>query len=148
MVNINEITLSIVDQSPVRKGGTAKDALEESIELAIFAESIGYERYWVSEHHNSSSFSGTSPEILIGQIAAKTTSIRVGSGGVMLSHYSAMSASIASTYNGIFSIRSLGPFSVTRMSFSKRMPKFSSGIYFYELQVGNQSLRKKMILIK
>tara|TARA_B100000676_G_scaffold40892_1_gene38828 strand:+ start:936 stop:2042 length:1107 start_codon:yes stop_codon:yes gene_type:complete len=90
MANINEITLSIVDQSPVRKGGTAKDALEESIELAVLAESIGYERYWVSEHHNSSSFSGTSPEILIGQIAARTTKIRVGSGGVMLSHYSAL----------------------------------------------------------
>ena len=90
MANIKEIILTVVDQSPVRQGGTAKDALEESIELAIHTETLEYERYWVAEHHNSSSFSGTSPEILIGQIAAKTTKIRVGSGGVMLSHYSAL----------------------------------------------------------
>ena len=82
--------LTVVDQSPVRKGGTSSDALRESVELATWVEKIGYSRYWVAEHHNSSSFSGTSPEILIGQIAAKTKHIRVGSGGVMLSHYSAL----------------------------------------------------------
>ena len=60
------------------------------MELARHAEGFGYSRYWVAEHHNSSSFSGTSPEILIGQIAAGTERIRVGSGGVMLSHYSAL----------------------------------------------------------
>ena len=54
------------------------------------AEGLGYRRYWVAEHHNSGSFSGTSPELLIGQIAAVTKTIRVGSGGVMLSHYSAL----------------------------------------------------------
>ncbi len=86
----SELTLSVVDQSPVRKGGTAADALRESVRLAQAAERFGYARYWVAEHHNSGSFAGTSPEILIGQIAAATQSIRVGSGGVMLSHYSAL----------------------------------------------------------
>ena len=81
------LTLSVVDQSPMRLGGTSADALSESVKLAQIVEKLGYERYWVAEHHNSSSFSGTSPEILVGQIAAKTNSIRVGSGGVMLSHY-------------------------------------------------------------
>ena len=82
--------MSIVDQSPVRKGGTAADALRESVRLAQAAERLGYARYWVAEHHNTGSFTGTSPEILIGQIAANTRRIRVGSGGVMLSHYSAL----------------------------------------------------------
>ena len=84
------LTLSVVDQSPMRFGGTSADALSESVKLAQIVEKLGYERYWVAEHHNSSSFSGTSPEILVGQIAAKTNSIRVGSGGVMLSHYSSL----------------------------------------------------------
>ncbi len=90
MARITDITLTIVDQSPVRRGGTPRDSLQETVELAKKAESFGYKRYWVAEHHNSSSFSGTSPEILIGQIAANTSRIRVGSAGVMLSHYSAL----------------------------------------------------------
>jgi luciferase family oxidoreductase group 1 len=82
--------LGVVDQSPVREGGTAADALRETIALAVATEAMGYERYWVAEHHNVPNFAGTSPEILVGQIAAHTKSIRVGSGGVMLSHYSAL----------------------------------------------------------
>ena len=85
----SELSLSVVDQSPVRKGGTARDALTETIELARAVERLGYQRFWVAEHHNLANFAGTSPEILIGQIAANTQSIRVGSGGVMLPHYSA-----------------------------------------------------------
>jgi len=83
-------TLSVVDQSPVRSGGTAGDALRETIELAVATERLGYERFWVAEHHNARNFAGTSPEILVGQIAANTSTIRVGSGGVMLSHYSSL----------------------------------------------------------
>ena len=82
--------LSVVDQSPMRRGGSAAEALRESVQLAQIAEKLGYSRYWVAEHHNAGSFAGTSPELLIGQIAANTRSIRVGSGGVMLSHYSAL----------------------------------------------------------
>ncbi len=86
----NDLTLSIVDQSPVRRGGSAAEALKESVGLAQLADELGYERYWVAEHHNTGSFSGTSPEILIGRIAGATNHIRVGSGGVMLPHYSAL----------------------------------------------------------
>jgi luciferase family oxidoreductase group 1 len=82
-------SLSIVDQSPVRQGGTAAEALQETIALAVAADALGYDRYWVAEHHNLANFASTSPEILIGQIAARTHRIRVGSGGVMLTHYSA-----------------------------------------------------------
>lgn len=85
-----KLTLSVVDQSPVRDGSTAGDALRETIQLAVVAEKLGYQRFWVAEHHNLSGFAGTCPEIMIGQIAARTNSIRVGSGGVMLSHYSAL----------------------------------------------------------
>ena len=86
----NELTLSIVDQSPVRKNGSAAQALNESVQLARHAEQLGYTRYWVAEHHNTGSFAGTAPEILITQIASHTQSIRVGSAGVMLPHYSAL----------------------------------------------------------
>ena len=84
------LELSVVDQAPVRKGGSGGQALRESIELAVAAERLGYQRFWVAEHHNLPSLAATSPEILIGQIAAATDRIRVGSGGVMLLHYSAL----------------------------------------------------------
>jgi len=84
-----KLRLSVVDQAPVRKGGTAADALRESLALAERTDALGYERYWVAEHHSLPSIASTSPEILIGLIAARTRTIRVGSGGVMLTHYSA-----------------------------------------------------------
>ncbi len=82
------IRLSALDQSPIRSGGTAAQALAESIELARHVETLGYERFWVAEHHGSASFAGCSPEVLLARIAAETQHIRVGSGGVMLMHYS------------------------------------------------------------
>jgi luciferase family oxidoreductase group 1 len=84
------LQLSVLDQSPVREGGTATDALQETIALAVATEAMGYRRFWVAEHHNLGNFAGTSPEVLIGQIAARTRTIKVGSGGVMLTHYSAL----------------------------------------------------------
>ncbi len=85
-----KLQLSVVDQSPMREGSSAGVALRETIQLAQAAEAMGYERYWVAEHHNLPNFAGTAPEVLIGQIAANTRRIRVGSGGVMLSHYSSL----------------------------------------------------------
>ncbi len=80
--------LSVLDQSPIRKGGTARDAVLETIALAKACEGFGYLRYWLAEHHNTSSFAGSTPEVLIARVAAETSSIRVGSGGIMLPHYS------------------------------------------------------------
>jgi luciferase family oxidoreductase group 1 len=80
--------LSILDQSPIRKDGTAADAIAETVALAKACEALGYHRYWVAEHHNTGSFAGSCPEILVARLAAETRSIRVGSGGVMLTHYS------------------------------------------------------------
>jgi luciferase family oxidoreductase group 1 len=80
--------LSILDQSPVSEGSTGAQALRNTIELARLADRLGYHRYWVAEHHGGPMLAGASPEALIGPIAAATTAIRVGSGGVMLPHYS------------------------------------------------------------
>lgn len=85
---MQDLKLGVVDQSPVRTGGTAADAVRETLELARVAERLGYARYWLAEHHSTNSFAGSSPAVLIPAVAGATRTIRVGSGGVMLSHYS------------------------------------------------------------
>jgi luciferase family oxidoreductase group 1 len=82
------LKLGILDQSPVRNGGTAADAVRETLELARLGDRLGYQRYWLAEHHSTNSFAGAAPEVLIPAVAGTTRRIRVGSGGVMLSHYS------------------------------------------------------------
>src|SRR3954454_7304380 len=84
------VLLSVLDQSPVRTGSTPAEAIQETIRLAEAVDRLGYHRYWLPEHHSSAALAGPSPEILIGQVAARTSRLRVGSGGVMLSHYSAL----------------------------------------------------------
>jgi luciferase family oxidoreductase group 1 len=80
--------LSVLDQSPIAEGSTGADALHNTLDLARLTDALGYHRYWVAEHHGGPMLAGPSPEVLIGPIAAATTAIRVGSGGVMLPHYS------------------------------------------------------------
>jgi luciferase family oxidoreductase group 1 len=80
--------VSILDQSPVAEGSTGAQALRNTIDLAQLADRLGYHRFWVSEHHGGPMLAGPSPEALIGPIASATELIRVGSGGVMLPHYS------------------------------------------------------------
>ncbi|CAN0642579.1 MsnO8 family LLM class oxidoreductase [Burkholderia cepacia] len=80
--------LSVLDKSPVAPGETAADALARSVSLARFADAAGYHRYWLAEHHNTAALACPSPEILIAHVLAHTRRIRVGSGGVMLQHYS------------------------------------------------------------
>jgi luciferase family oxidoreductase group 1 len=80
--------LSVLDQSPIPEGSTGADALHNTLDLAVTADELGYHRYWVAEHHGGPMLASASPEALIGPIASATGSIRVGSGGVMLPHYS------------------------------------------------------------
>ena len=80
--------LSILDQAPVIEGASNALTLLRTVELAQLAEKLGYKRFWVSEHHHSHEVASSSPEVLVSYILAKTNKIRVGSGGVMLSHYS------------------------------------------------------------
>jgi luciferase family oxidoreductase group 1 len=81
-------TLSVLDQSPIAAGQTATDALRNTIDLAQTCDAAGYHRYWLAEHHASPGLAGCAPEALIGPVALATNRIRVGSGGVMLPHYS------------------------------------------------------------
>jgi luciferase family oxidoreductase group 1 len=81
------IPLSILDLSPVVAGGTGAQALRNTLDLARHADALGFTRYWVAEHHNLSNIASASPDIMIGQIAAITSRMRVGSGGVMLPNH-------------------------------------------------------------
>jgi luciferase family oxidoreductase group 1 len=82
------VKLSVIDQSPVSEGFTPADALHNTIELARLADRLGYERYWIAEHHAIPALASPAPEILIDRVASETSAIRVGSGAVLLPHYS------------------------------------------------------------
>jgi luciferase family oxidoreductase group 1 len=84
------LRLSVLDQSPIRKGGTPADAVRETLELAQLCDRLGYHRYWLAEHHSSEALAGSTPEVLITRVAGLTERMKIGSGGVMLPHYSAL----------------------------------------------------------
>jgi luciferase family oxidoreductase group 1 len=86
----HSLRVSVLDQTPVAEGTTGASALRNTIDLARHADALGYNRYWVAEHHGSPMLAGPSPEVLISAIASATPRMRVGSGGVMLPHYSAL----------------------------------------------------------
>jgi len=98
--------VSVLDQSPISEGMSGSKALHNSVDLAKLADALGYHRYWVAEHHGTPMLACASPEALIGPIAAGTTRIRVGSGGVMLPHYSPLKvAETFSMFSGLFPSR-------------------------------------------
>ncbi|HSC36883.1 MAG TPA: LLM class flavin-dependent oxidoreductase, partial [Chitinophagaceae bacterium] len=84
------LQLSVLDQTPIRKGSTAGEALQESVLLAKLADRLGFTRYWLSEHHNTKTLVGAAPEVLIARLAAETPTIRLGSGGIMLPNHSTL----------------------------------------------------------
>lgn len=85
---MKNIKLSVLDQTPIRKGSDATESLQETIELAKLADQLGYTRYWLSEHHNSKTLATGSPEIMIARLGAETKNIRLGSGGMMMPNHS------------------------------------------------------------
>ncbi len=85
-----QLKLSVLDQTPIRRGSNAKDALQESIQLAKLTDKLGYTRYWLSEHHNIATLAGAAPEVLIARLAGETKRIRFGSGGIMLPNHSSL----------------------------------------------------------
>jgi luciferase family oxidoreductase group 1 len=91
------LRLSVLDQAPIAEGSTGADALRNSVDLAQVVERAGYHRYWVAEHHSTPMLACASPEVLIAATAAVTDTIRVGSGGVMLPHYSPLK--VAETFS-------------------------------------------------
>ena len=82
------VLLSILDYSPIDEGSTPEEALHQTTRLAQTAEQLGYRRFWVSEHHHIPSVAGSTPELLMMHLAAHTSTIRIGSGGIMLPNYS------------------------------------------------------------
>ena len=91
------LPFSILDQSPVSEGSSGAQALRNSVDLARYAEELGYTRYWVAEHHGTPALACASPEALLGPLAMATSRIRIGSGGVMLPHYSPLK--VAETFS-------------------------------------------------
>lgn len=87
MSTSNKISLSVLDLSPVPSGSSSKDALLNTLDLAKYCDEIGYNRYWLAEHHNTLLIASSAPEIMIGHVASITKRIRVGSGGVMLPNH-------------------------------------------------------------
>ncbi len=89
-IQVSTIKLSVLDQSPIRRGTNARQAILESEQLVKLADRLGYTRYWVSEHHNIAFLAGSAPEVLIAHLAGESRHIRVGSGGVMLPNHSTL----------------------------------------------------------
>jgi len=96
---MKKLKLSVLDQSPIHDGKDDKQGLFDTIELAKACESYGYHRYWLAEHHNTPGYASSNPEVMVNSIASVTSKIRVGSGGVMLNHYSAFK--VAETFNAL-----------------------------------------------
>ncbi|KML19940.1 hypothetical protein VK97_01235 [Bacillus sp. LK10] len=96
------LTLSILDQSLVSENEKAETGIQHTVRLAEAADQLGYHRFWVSEHHNNSQVAGSSPEALAGYLLAKTNHLRIGSGGVMLQHYSPFK--VAETFHVLASL--------------------------------------------
>jgi luciferase family oxidoreductase group 1 len=91
------VQLSVLDQSPIAEGSTAGDALRNTIDLARWAEQLGYYRYWLAEHHGTPGLADASPEVLVGPVASATSRMHVGTGGIMLPHYSPLK--VAETFS-------------------------------------------------
>ncbi len=98
-----ELRLSVLDQSPVPAGFAPADALQNSIALARLVDNLGYTRFWMSEHHSMDTLACTAPEILLARIGAETSRIRIGSGGIMLPHYTPLKvAEVFRTLYGLY----------------------------------------------
>lgn len=99
---VDAIALSILDLSPVPSGKTPAEALRASVDLARHAEALGFTRYWLAEHHSAAGLACSSPEILATHIAAVTSRIRVGTGGIMLPNHSALK--VAETFRALHAL--------------------------------------------
>lgn len=84
---LSNTALSVLDLAPIRQGGSASDTFKETVALAQQAERLGFSRYWLAEHHNIDGIASAATSVLIGHVAGQTSTIRVGSGGIMLPNH-------------------------------------------------------------
>jgi luciferase family oxidoreductase group 1 len=99
----SKLRLSVLDQAPIAAGGSGGQALRQVVDLAKLAEASGFHRYWIAEHHATPGLASASPEVLIGAVGMATRTIRLGTGGVMLPHYSPFKvAETFSMLSGLF----------------------------------------------
>src|SRR3954454_22756645 len=87
MKHLSDIPLSVLDLAPIREGGTVADAFRNALDLARHVERWGYRRYWLAEHHNSAGIASAATAVVIAHVAAGTSTIRVGAGGIMLPNH-------------------------------------------------------------
>src|SRR3954470_19301193 len=87
MKHLADISFSVLDLAPIRQGGTAAEAFHNTLDLAQHAERWGYQRYWLAEHHNMPAVASAATSVAIGHVAAGTSTIRVGAGGIMLPNH-------------------------------------------------------------
>ncbi len=87
MTSLSAVPFSVLDLAPITQGHSAADAFRNTVDLARHVEKLGYNRYWLAEHHNIAGVASSATAVLIGHVAAHTTTLRVGSGGVMLPNH-------------------------------------------------------------
>src|SRR5690625_552288 len=132
----SSMRLSVLDQAPVTSGNTAVDALKKAEELAILTDELGYHRMWMAEHHGTNAFSSSAPEITAARLAAKTNNIRIGTGGVMMMHYSPLK--LAEVF------KTLSAFSPDRIDFGVGRAPGGDNYSIYALSEGRQPMVHNM----
>lgn len=128
--------LSILDQAPVTLGNKASDALIKAEELAVLGDELGYHRMWMAEHHGTNDFASSAPEVTAAHLAAKTKNIRIGTGGVMMMHYSALK--LAEVF------KTLSAFSPGRIDFGVGRAPGGDNYSIYALSEGRQPMLSNM----
>ncbi|MDN7245594.1 LLM class flavin-dependent oxidoreductase [Planococcus shenhongbingii] len=128
--------LSILDQVPVTKGNTAVDALKKTEELAMLGDELGYHRMWMAEHHGMDILASSAPEVIAAHLAAKTRTIRIGTGGVMMMHYSPLK--LAEVF------KTLSAFSPGRIDFGVGRAAGGDQRSIYALSEGRQPMVNNM----
>ncbi|KMY28528.1 luciferase [Lysinibacillus xylanilyticus] len=128
--------LSILDQAPITKGNTAADALKKAEELAILGDELGYHRMWMAEHHATNVFASSAPEVTAAYLTARTKNIRIGTGGVMMMHYSPLK--LAEVF------KTLSAFSPGRIDFGVGRAPGGDNYSIYALSEGRQPMVNNM----
>ena len=128
--------LSVLDQAPITRGNTAAMALKNAEELAILADQLGYHRMWMAEHHGTDAFASSAPEVTAAHLSAKTNKIRIGTGGVMMMHYSPLK--LAEVF------KTLSAFSPGRIDFGVGRAPGGDNYSIYALSEGRQPMVHNM----